>query len=209
MVDRSHNSTRGRDAFRTFKRSLLLGKSMLSFLPASACEFGLAMCRHIPTKVGIAIRYMFVARLARSCGDNVAIFEGVHLFKVENMDVGDNVSIHQMCYVDATGGLRIGSDVAIAHATTIMTTDHDYSNALVTTRDAECFLAPVEIQSDVWVGAGVRVLCGVTIHAHSVIAAGAVVTRDVPGNSLMAGVPARRLKELRQLQYETSLALRS
>jgi len=199
---------RGRDLFRRLRPFLQVGTTFLAVLPRSLCEIALDFFRHIPTKLGIAIRYMFVARLARSCGDNVAIFEGVHLFRIGNMQIGDNVSIHQMCYIDAAGGLKIGSDVAIAHATTIMTTDHDYSNPLVTTRDAECFLAPVEIEDDVWVGAGVRILSGITIRAHSVIAAGAVVTKDVSGNSLMVGVPARRVREIRQVPYETSAAIR-
>jgi acetyltransferase-like isoleucine patch superfamily enzyme len=201
-------SLRGRDLFLMLRPVLRTGTAFLSILPRCLCEIALDFFRHVPTKLGIAIRYMFVARLARSCGDNVAIFEGVHLFKVGNISIGSNVSIHQMCYIDATGGLKIGSDVAIAHATTIMTSEHDYSKPLVTTRDAEGFLAPVELEDDVWVGAGVRILSGITIGAHSVIAAGAVVTKDVSGSSLMVGVPARRLKMIRQVPYETSVAVR-
>jgi acetyltransferase-like isoleucine patch superfamily enzyme len=208
-ANRIVSKRRGRDIFRLFKPALVVAKSLLSLFPATVSELGLSIFRYAPTAIGIAIRYLFVARLARSCGDNVAIFEGVHIFKLGNMDIGDNVSIHQMCYIDATGGLKIGSDVAIAHATTIMTTDHDYSNPLIAIRDRDCSLSPVEIEEDVWIGAGVRILSGVRINAHSVIAAGAVVTKEVPGNSLMAGVPARRLKEIRKPTYETPVAIRS
>ncbi|MGD0598377.1 MAG: acyltransferase [Terriglobales bacterium] len=204
----TQSSLRGRDLFLMMRPVLRTGTAFLAIFPRWICEIALDFFRYVPTKLGIAIRYMFVARLARSCGDNVAIFEGVHLFKVSNISIGSNVSIHQMCYIDATGGLKIGSDVAIAHATTIMTSEHDYSKPLVTTRDAEGFLAPVELEDDVWVGAGVRILSGITIGAHSVIAAGAVVTKDVSGSSLMVGVPARRLKMIRQVPYETSVAVR-
>lgn len=204
-----HRGLRGRDIFRASRPLLRFCATLLSFVPVNVCELGLSLFRHTPTKLGIAIRYVIVARLARSCGDNVAIFEGVHLFNLGSMEIGDNVSIHQMSYIDATGGLKIGSDVAIAHATTIMTTDHDYSNPLVTTRDGECFLSPVEVGDDIWIGAGARILSGVNIQSHCVIAAGAVVTKDVPGNSLMAGVPARRLKEIRKVSYETPVAIRS
>jgi len=199
---------RGRDLFQRLRPVLRTGIAVLSILPTRLCEIALDLFRHIPTKLGIGIRYMLVARLARTCGDNVAIFEGVHLFKLGNTSIGSNVSIHQMCYVDATGGLKIGSNVAIAHATTIMTSEHDYSRPLITTRDADGFLAPVEIEDDVWVGAGVKILSGTTIGAHSVIGAGAVVTKDVSESSLMVGVPARRIKRIRQLPYETSVAIR-
>jgi len=175
----TQHSLRGRDLFLMLRPVLRTGTAVLSILPRWLCEIALDFFRYVPTKLGIAIRYMFVARLARSCGDNVAIFEGVHLFKVGNISIGSNVSIHEMCYIDATGGLKIGSDVSIAHATTIMTSEHDYSKPLVTTRDADGFLAPVEIEDDVWVGAGVRILSGITIGAHSVIAAGAVATKEV------------------------------
>jgi acetyltransferase-like isoleucine patch superfamily enzyme len=206
--DSHDDSQRGRVIFRRFKPVLLIGKAILSMFPKSVCELGLSMSRHLPTRFGIAIRYMFVARLARACGDNVAIFEGVYLFGLGNMEIGNNVSIHQMCYIDSTGGLKLGSDISIAHATTIMTTDHDYSDYSVNIRDAKCFLAPVEIKNDVWIGAGVRILSGVKIHAHCVVAAGAVVTHDVAENSLVAGVRARLLKNIPERIHESSFAVR-
>jgi len=126
----------------------------------------------------------------------------VHLFNIGNMQLGDNLSIHQMCYIDATGGLIIGSDVAIAHATTIMTTDHDYSDPLVTTRDAEVLPAGTDRGRRVgWSGCSHSL--GSQYPCPQCDRCRAVVTNDVPGNSLMAGVPARRLKGIRQVPYET------
>lgn len=188
---------RGREVFRMIRPILSVGRGACRILPSSACHLILDILRYMPTKAGIALRYVLVSRLASSCGDNVAIFEGVHLFHVDRMSIGSNVSIHQMCYLDATGGITIGTDVAIAHATTIMSTSHIYSDSTITTRDATATFEPVSIHNDVWIGAGARILSGVTIGEHSVVAAGAVVTRDVEPNSLVAGVPARRLKTIR------------
>jgi acetyltransferase-like isoleucine patch superfamily enzyme len=160
------------------------------------CEFFLLLFKHCPTRIGIAIRYVLLCRLARSCGDNVAIFEGVHLFGIQYIDFGDNISIHEMCYVDGSGGLTIGSDVSIAHGTTIMTTDHDYSDPHTMIKETVPLSAPVTIGCDVWVGAGVRILSGQTIGNRVAIGAGAVVTHDVPSGSLAVGVPAKCIKTL-------------
>jgi len=109
---------------------------------------------------------------------------------------GDNVSIHQMCYLDATGGLTIGSDVSIAHGTTIMTADHNYQAEGYLIREAPVIMAPVVIGNNVWIGAGVRILSGVTIGDNCVVGAGAVVTKSIPANSLAVGSPARVIKSL-------------
>ena len=170
--------------------------AVLRLLPASVCEFLLLLLKHVPTRLGIAMRYVFVLRLARHCGDNVAIFEGVHIFQLRNISIGDNVSVHQMCYIDGTGGLSIGSDVAMAHASTIMTTSHRYNETNVTIRDAHGLAEPVVIGNDVWIGAGVRILSGVKIGDRVVIGAGAVVTNDVPSHSIAVGVPARVVKSI-------------
>jgi acetyltransferase-like isoleucine patch superfamily enzyme len=103
-----------------------------------------------------------------------------------------------MCYLEGEGGLSIGSDVSIAHGVTIMTTEHDYDVSKGKMRDAPVKRAPVSIGDDVWIGAGVKILAGVTIGDHVVVGAGAVVTRDIPSNSLAVGVPARVIKRLDQ-----------
>ena len=96
-----------------------------------------------------------------------------------------------MCYIDATGGISIGDDVSIAHAVTIMSTNHRFDDPDENIRDQGVVAAPTRIENDVWIGAGARIMAGVTIGSGSVVAAGAIVTKDVPARSVVAGVPAR------------------
>jgi acetyltransferase-like isoleucine patch superfamily enzyme len=182
--------------FKLSRPLLITAGAFLRVLPRGLAAFGLAATRHVPTRLGVALRYVFLRRLARRCGDCVAIFEGVHLVGLSAAEFGDNVSIQPMCYIDAAGGLRIDSDVSIAHATTIMTTDHDHRHPHALIREAPVIPAPVTIGRDVWIGAGTRILAGVSIGRHTVVGAGAVVTKDVPADSLALGVPARVARSL-------------
>ena len=185
---------RGRQLFTIAKPLLITVGALLMVLPRGAARLLLTLARPVPTRLGIALRYGILRRLAKRCGDCVAIHESVYLFRLENAEFGDNVSIHPMCYLDATGGLTIGHDVSIAHGATILTTEHDYTQPGVMIRDAPVTRAAVTIGDDVWIGAGVRILAGVRIGDHAVVGAGAVVTRDVPTRQVVAGVPARMLK---------------
>jgi len=187
---------RGRTLFARFRLPLRLGVAFLRILPRSVCSVLLPILRGVPTVLGIALRYMLIARLAKKCGDNVAVFEGAYLFELENLSIGNNVSIHQMCYISAAGGVSIGNDVAIAHGSTIMSTEHNYSDSAVPIRDSGGQWAPVRVANDVWIGAGVRILAGVTIGEHSVIGAGAVVVRDISAFSVAVGVPARVIRTI-------------
>lgn len=193
---------RGRDFYRLAKPALLSIGWLLHCLPASASTLGMVLTKHLPTKIGIGVRFLFLQRLARQCGDCVAIFEGVHLYNLATASFGTNISIHPLCYIDATGGLTIGSDVSIAHNVTIMTTEHTFSDADLNTRDAPASAHPVVIGNDVWIGAGVRILAGVEIGDHVVVGAGAVVTKSIPSYSLVAGVPARKLKTIKAHTHE-------
>jgi acetyltransferase-like isoleucine patch superfamily enzyme len=188
---------RGRTLFHLSQPALVGAAAALKLLPYGLCSLGMTLARHIPTRLGIALRYVLLRRLAKGCGDNVAIFEGVYLHHLDNAEFGDNVSIHPMCYLNANGGIHIGSDVSIAHGTTIMAEEHDYSQPGVPIKDTPGVFKPVIVGSDVWIGAGVKVLAGVTVGDHVVIGAGSVVTGDLPAHTLAVGVPARPLKSLR------------
>jgi len=185
---------RGRDLFKAGKPALIAVGMVLGALPRGVAALALTLARFVPTKLGIALRWTLVRRLAKRCGDCVAIHDGVYLFRLDQAEFGANVSVHPMCYLDATGGLVIGNDVSIAHGVSILTTEHDYTQPGFMIRDAPVKPAAVTIGDDVWIGAGARILAGVTIGSHSVVGAGAVVTRDVPARQVVAGVPARPLK---------------
>ncbi|QEG36177.1 acyltransferase [Bythopirellula goksoeyrii] len=185
------NNQRRRLAYQRWSPVLQAGVVALRVCPRFLCNALLSLVRHLPTTVGMALRYMLVARLCHKCGSCVAIFEGVYLHNLSQITLGDNVSIHPMCYIEGAGGLEIGCDVSIAHGVSILTTEHDFAQPGIATRDAPIRFGSVVVESDVWLGCGVRVLAGATIQRGAVVGAGAVVKQSVPAHSVAVGVPAR------------------
>lgn len=182
---------RMRNVFSLVRPILRVGTLAFRCLPRWVALLILIHTRHLPGATGLAVRYILISRLAKICGECTAVFEGVHFKGIERLEVGDNVSIHPMCFIDAQGGIRIGHDVSIAHGVSFVSHNHDYSNRSLPIRDTPVIFAPIVIEDNVWIGCGVRVLAGVTIGSGSVVGAGAVVTRSLPPNSICVGVPAR------------------
>lgn len=121
----------------------------------------------------------------------------VRLSGVENLLLGRNVSMHYWSYFSAQGGLMIGNDVAIGHSCTILTTEHDVSDASLPIKEQPLIHRPVMIGDDVWIGCNVTILAGVSLGPRTVIAAGAVVKHSFPdGYVVIGGIPARVLKTL-------------
>jgi acetyltransferase-like isoleucine patch superfamily enzyme len=110
-----------------------------------------------------------------------------------NIRVGSNVFINQACVLNDIGGIEIGDDVMVGPGAMLLTSGHPLDPDR---RRAQVVAAPIVIERNVWLGAGATVLQGVTVGADAVVAAGAVVTRDVPPRTLVAGVPARVLREI-------------
>jgi len=107
--------------------------------------------------------------------------------------IGPRTSVNVWCYFEAVAPIRIGADCHIAMFTTIITSSHEVGPSGVTHRRSS---APVTIGDRVWLGAHVTVLPGVTIGDDVVVAAGAVVTRDLPPGAVYGGVPARLIRTL-------------
>lgn len=126
-------------------------------------------------------------------GARVQVERGVHIKIVDDMarvTLGDSTFIGFGCELDVALELQIGAHVLIAPGCFI--TDHGHPHArgvLMDTQGREC--KRVCIGDDVWLGAHAVVLPGVTIGDGAIVGAGAVVTRDVAANAIVAGVPAR------------------
>lgn len=104
--------------------------------------------------------------------------------------IRDRAAINSFCKIYGHGSVEIGEDTQIGPGTLITTTDHDYYDHLRTR------YKPVVIGKEVWIGANVTILPGVTIGDYAVIGAGAVVTKNIPVKSVAVGVPARVVKTL-------------
>ena len=94
------------------------------------------------------------------------------------------------------GPVEIGSHVNLAQGITVTALNHNFSDANKRIDEQGVSTSPVTIEDDVWIGANAVILPGVTIGEHCVVAAGAVVTKDVPPHSLVAGVPAKVIKKI-------------
>lgn len=94
------------------------------------------------------------------------------------------------------GPVEIGSHVNLAQGITVTALNHNFDDTQKRIDEQGVSTNPVTIEDDVWIGANAVILPGVTIGNHCVVAAGAVVTKDVPPHSLVAGVPAKVIKNI-------------
>ena len=94
------------------------------------------------------------------------------------------------------GPVEIGSHVNLAQGITVTALNHNFDDTEKRIDEQGVSTKPVTIEDDVWIGANSVILPGVTIGNHCVVAAGAVVTKDVPPHSLVAGVPAKAIKQI-------------
>ena len=113
---------------------------------------------------------------------------------VGDVEIGDytRIGLHNTII----GPVKIGSHVNLAQGITVTALNHNFSDADKRIDEQGVRTNPVTIEDDVWIGTNAVILPGITIGTHSVIAAGAVVTKDVPPHSLVAGVPAKVINQI-------------
>lgn len=124
------------------------------------------------------------------------VHESFNLFPPFNTDCGKNIHLGQRVFINSgckfqdQGGIFIGNDVLVGHNCVIATLNHLEDPK----RRADMTAKPVKICDKVWIGANVTILKGVTIGEGAILAAGAVITKDVPPRGVVGGIPAKILK---------------
>lgn len=106
--------------------------------------------------------------------------------------IGKNVFINHSCSFLDLGGITIEDDVMIGPQVKLVTENHPLDPKL--RKGLIC--KPIVLKKNAWIGAGATVLPGVTVGENAVVAAGAVVSKDVPDNTVVAGIPAKVIKEI-------------
>ncbi len=152
----------------------------------------------------------------KAVGENVVIEAEVMVFHPEAIEIGDNVYIGhrtilkgypggwlrigndtwigQQCFFHGAGGVSIGSRIGIGPRVCVITSDHADDGTGGSLLDMPLHFAPVALEDDCHIGASATLLPGVTVGRGAQVAAGAVVTADVPALAVAAGVPARIIR---------------
>ena len=110
----------------------------------------------------------------------------------KNITIGKNVFINSACHFQDQGGVTIEDGCLIGPQVEFATINHGQDPA----HRSDNHFAPIHLKKGVWIGAHATILPGVTIGENSIVAAGAVVTKDVPANVIVVGVPARVMKPI-------------
>ncbi|HDR9505218.1 transferase [Burkholderia cepacia] len=139
------------------------------------------------------VRTLFSELIGAQVDDGFVLIPPFHATGGAGMKIGRNVFVNQNCTFYDLGGLEIGDDVMIGPNVSLITSGHPVEPS----RRRDFVVAkPIAIERNVWIGAGATIIGGVTVGEHSVVAAGAVVTRDVPPNTLVGGNPATVIRSI-------------
>lgn len=134
-----------------------------------------------------------IKQLFGSTGSNPSIEDNFHCDLGYNIHVGDEFYAGYNCVILDMGEVRIGDNCMLGPNVGIYTAGHSIEPL---DRNKSGYTIPIKIGNDVWVGGNCVILAGVTIGDNSVVAAGSIVTKDVPKNTVVAGNPARIIKEI-------------
>lgn len=150
------------------------------------------MVKYIPSPAGDVLRYLLLKSNMKKI-DTLWIRPGITIWWPEKISIGKS-SLNEDLHLNGAGGITIGERVLIGHRSTLFSDEHNFE-------DPEKLIwfqgrnpSPIIIEDDVYIGCNVVVLSGVTIHRGAVVAAGSVVTKDVPSLAIVGGVPAKILR---------------
>lgn len=186
----------GREVVRRYNGIIVFFTTVLSIFPLSFHKWNLKLFRGTKGKIGMLIRYVILKNICPSIGENVSIHENVILLRPEKLQMGSNVSIHPNCYIDALGGVKMADNVSVATSCILISFNHTWVDDSTPIKYNPVAKNPITIDSDVWLGAAVKVIGPCCIGSRCIVAAGAVVKGNIKTHSVVAGVPARIIKSI-------------
>nr|WP_295107432.1 sugar O-acetyltransferase [uncultured Caulobacter sp.] len=140
-----------------------------------------------------AVRALFEELIGGVVGEHFRLIPPFYADCGRNIRVGARVFINQNCTFYSLADITIGDDVMIGPNVSLITSEHPVAPSQ---RHVHLQGKPITVERNVWIAAGATIIGGVTIGENSVVAAGSVVTRDVPANTLVAGNPARVIRSI-------------
>lgn len=161
--------------------------------------FGNVVINKIPSR---HLRKWWLQLFGAKIGKRTLPCRRVEVLLPMGLKLGDGVAVGWFAELDARGGIEVGNNTNISSHVKIITGSHDVDDP-----DYTADFKPVKIGSHCWIGTGAIVLQGVTIGDGAVVAAGAVVTKDVEQYTIVGGVPARKIRErTHDLRYDIGSA---
>ncbi|MEE3490647.1 MAG: DapH/DapD/GlmU-related protein, partial [Methanobrevibacter sp.] len=166
---------------------------------AEACNYYSQEAQKITCEINYSyhdfdeIRQLFSRLIGSEVSDDFRLFPPFTTDFGKNIHLGKNVFINSGCRFQDQGGIYIGGDVLIGHNVVIATLNHEENPA----KRGNLVPSPVKIGNGVWIGSNVTITPGVTIGDGAIVGAGAVVTRDVAENTIVAGVPAKYIRDVK------------
>uniref|UniRef100_UPI00366E5B9B acyltransferase n=1 Tax=Acinetobacter junii TaxID=40215 RepID=UPI00366E5B9B len=168
------------------KYGLVVFVETISFL-----VFMLPRFRTLNYLKGLYLRVFFKSKI----GKRVVFYPNIWVFTGRNLVLGDDVDLATGVLITTDGGVSIGDRTLVGYGTKILSSNHNVPKLPNRIFDSGHTKAPVVIKNDVWLGANCIILPGVTIGEGAIIAAGSVVTKNVPANVFVGGIPAKIIKE--------------
>lgn len=155
---------------------------------ARRVTFRLNTAYYTPEEVRVLLSELF----GKPVDPTLRVFPPFYTDFGKNITIGKNVFINACCHFQDHGGVTLGDGCQIGHNVVFATLNHGISAE----DRVHTYPAPIVLGKNVWVGSNSTILQGVTVGDNAIIAAGAVVTKDVPANTIVGGVPAKTIRSI-------------
>lgn len=156
--------------------------------------FGNVLINKMPSR---HFRNIYYKLMGTKIGEKTYPCRRVEVLFPRGLELGDRVAVGWFAELDARGGISIGNDTNISSHVKMITGSHDIDDSEYTAD-----FKPIKVGHHCWIGTGAIILQGVTIGNGAVVAAGAVVTKDIPSGEVWGGVPAKYIKKRKcELEY--------